>query len=146
VSQTLRSARINSFNTPKNTAKAFIISTKAGGVGVNLVAATRVVSFDTCWNPCHDRQSVFRCYRYGQTRPVFVYSLVGGGVAEEVIYWRQIHKESLFKRVVERGTAKRTMKKDELDFINCMNLEHPHSKELQEMCSSCQVCGEVLFH
>lgn len=82
---------------------------------------------------------VFRCYRYGQTRPVFVYSLVGGGVAEEVIYWRQIHKESLFKRVVERGTAKRTLRKDELDFLHCLNIEPTHTEELQEMKSNCEV-------
>jgi hypothetical protein len=120
------------------------------------------VSFDTCWNPCHDRQSVslfywlyfigffiaakvFRCYRYGQTRPVFVYSLVGGGVAEEVIYWRQIHKESLFKRVVERGTAKRTLRKDELDFLHCLNLEPTHTKELREMKEHCQV-SIIIYH
>lgn len=82
---------------------------------------------------------MFRCYRYGQTRPVFVYSLVGGGVAEEVIYWRQIYKESLFKRVVERGTAKRTLRKDELDFLHCLNIEPPHTEELREMKANCKV-------
>jgi hypothetical protein len=96
-------------------------------------------------NPTASTKKVFRCYRYGQTRPVFVYSLVGGGVAEEVIYWRQIHKESLFKRVVERGTAKRTLRKDELDFVHCLNLETPHIKELQEMQKNCKVCTLYFF-
>ncbi|KAH9044878.1 P-loop containing nucleoside triphosphate hydrolase protein [Lactarius hengduanensis] len=71
----------------------FLISTLAGGTGLNLTAANRVVVFDPNWNPAHDLQAIDRAYRFGQTRDVFVYRLLGAGSIEELIYARQVYKQ-----------------------------------------------------
>ena len=85
-----RQKLIDRFNKPESPQKVFLISTKAGNMGINLQAANRVVLFDSSLNPVHDLQAIYRAYRYGQKKDVYVYRLLSRGSMEEKIYRSQV--------------------------------------------------------
>lgn len=94
-----RSALVDQFNrTPA--IHCFLISTKAGGTGLNLTGADTVIFYDHDWNPANDRQAQDRAYRIGQTKPVTVYRLVSKGTIEEKILERQLLKQSLADEII----------------------------------------------
>lgn len=83
---------VDTFNSDP-TQFVFLISTKAGGVGLNITAANKVVIMDPHWNPSYDLQAQDRAYRIGQTRDVEVFRLISVGTVEEIVYARQIYKQ-----------------------------------------------------
>lgn len=89
-----RDALVTSFN-KSNKHKVFLLSSKAGGVGLNLVGASRLVLFDNDWNPLVDIQAMARIHRDGQKKPVFIYRLFTTGCIDEKIFQRQLVKGSL---------------------------------------------------
>ena len=87
-----RASEVDRFNSDSSQF-VFLISTRAGGVGLNITSANKVVVFDPNWNPSYDLQAQDRAYRIGQTRDVEVFRLISTGTVEEVVYARQIYKQ-----------------------------------------------------
>jgi len=92
-STTDRQAAVDAFQSGQ--AKVFLLSLKAAGTGLNLVAADTVIHFDPWWNPAAQAQATDRAYRIGQKRPVFVYNLIVSGSVEERMVALQRHKQAL---------------------------------------------------
>uniref|UniRef100_A0A4W3IC95 DNA excision repair protein ERCC-6-like 2 n=1 Tax=Callorhinchus milii TaxID=7868 RepID=A0A4W3IC95_CALMI len=84
-----------------------LVSTMAGGLGLNFVGANIVVMFDATWNPANDLQAIDRVYRIGQCRDVKVFRLISLGTVEEIMYLRQVYKQQLHCAVVGSENAKR---------------------------------------
>jgi hypothetical protein len=72
-----------------------LLSTQAGGFGINLASANKVIQYDFNWNPSTDRQAQDRAYRLGQQREVEVYRLLTQGTIEEMMYMRQLYKNMM---------------------------------------------------
>ncbi|KAK4501205.1 hypothetical protein PRZ48_007012 [Zasmidium cellare] len=84
-----------------------LMSTRAGGVGLNVQVANRVIILDSGFNPTHEKQAISRSYRFGQKKPVFVYRFSVGGTFEDFLYNKQMFKDRLGKVVVDKISTKR---------------------------------------
>ncbi|MDN6088964.1 MAG: DEAD/DEAH box helicase, partial [Enterobacterales bacterium] len=83
----------------------FLISLKAGGVGLNLTAADTVIHYDPWWNPAAENQATDRAHRMGQDKPVFVYKLIAAGSIEEKIVALQDKKAALADSILSEDTS-----------------------------------------
>jgi DNA repair and recombination protein RAD54B len=93
---------VDRFNRPDNTTFLFLLSTKSGGAGLNLVGANRLILFDVDWNPSNDLQAMARIWRDGQRADqVYIYRLIVTGTIEEKIYQRQAVKISLSDSLID---------------------------------------------
>src|SRR5205814_7000923 len=103
----------NEFNTDPNL-HVFLLTTKVGGLGVNLTGADRVIIFDPDWNPSTDQQARERAWRLGQKRDVEIYRLMTAGTIEEKIYHRQIFKQFLTNMILKDPKQRRFSKMNDL--------------------------------
>ncbi|KAI3499090.1 hypothetical protein L1887_34883 [Cichorium endivia] len=102
----MRQSLVDDFNSSPSK-QVFLISTRAGGLGLNLVSANRVVIFDPNWNPAHDLQAQDRSFRFGQKRHVVVFRMLAAGSLEELVYTRQVYKQQLSNIAVSGKLEKR---------------------------------------
>ncbi|EGW06616.1 DNA repair and recombination protein RAD54B [Cricetulus griseus] len=92
---------VDNFNSKYSTDFIFLLSSKAGGVGLNLIGGSHLILYDIDWNPATDIQAMSRVWRDGQKHPVHIYRLLTTGTIEEKIYQRQISKQGLSGAVVD---------------------------------------------
>jgi len=101
-----RQAIVDQFNRlPQEKAFVFLLSTKAGGTGLNLIGASRLILFDLDWNPANDLQAMSRIHRDGQKKPCYIYRMVTQGAIEEKIFQRQVSKTGLADSIVDCKAA-----------------------------------------
>jgi DNA repair and recombination protein RAD54B len=108
-------------NTPPSTCFAFLLSAKAGGAGINLIGASRLVLFDTDWNPATDLQAMARIHRDGQLRPCFIYRLLVKGAMDEKIFQRQVTKTGLADAMIDSKKTGNSFSPEELRDLFSLN-------------------------
>ena len=108
TSQADRMEQMHSFNNEKgaNACNLFLLSTRAGGLGINLVAADTVIFYDSDWNPQMDLQAQDRVHRIGQKNPVLIFRLVSANTVEQKILKRAGNKRKLEALVIQQGKFK----------------------------------------
>ncbi|XP_050816059.1 lymphoid-specific helicase isoform X1 [Gopherus flavomarginatus] len=105
MSYTEREENMHKFNTDPEVF-IFLVSTRAGGLGINLTAADTVIIYDSDWNPQSDLQAQDRCHRIGQTKPVVVYRLVTANTVDQKIVERAAAKRKLEKLIIHKNQFK----------------------------------------
>lgn len=122
-----RMALIDEFNESSHVF-VFILTTRVGGLGTNLIGANKVVIFDPDWNPSTDMQARERAWRIGQTRDVTIYRLITRGTIEEKVYHRQIYKHFLTNKILKDPQQRRVFKAKDLRDLFTLNEEKHESK------------------
>jgi DNA excision repair protein ERCC-6 len=114
----------------------FLLTTRVGGLGVNLTGANRCVIFDPDWNPSTDIQARERAWRIGQSREVTVYRLITSGTIEEKVYHRQVYKQFLTDKVLRDPRQKRFFKARDLSDLFTLGDEYADGTETAEIFAS----------
>ncbi len=121
----------------------FLLTTKVGGLGINLTGADRVIIFDPDWNPSTDIQARERAWRIGQKKDVTIYRLMTTGAIEEKIYHRQIFKQFLTHKILKDPKQRRFFKSNDLHDLFSLVEVDGKSTETKELFQDMNVDVEV---
>ncbi|ODQ77702.1 hypothetical protein BABINDRAFT_41283 [Babjeviella inositovora NRRL Y-12698] len=111
----------------------FLLTTKVGGLGVNLTGADRVIIYDPDWNPSTDMQARERAWRLGQKKDVTIYRLMIAGSIEEKIYHRQIFKQFLTNKILKDPKQRRFFKMNELHDLFTLGDQNDKGSETADL-------------
>lgn len=138
IATSKRQLLVKRFNDPAEQQFAFLLSSKAGGCGLNLIGGNRLVLFDPDWNPANDKQAAGRVWRDGQKKQVYVYRFMATGTIEEKVYQRQLSKEGLANVVDGKGKLDTAMMcKDDLRKLFLLNTDSPSDTHDFLKCKRC---------
>jgi SNF2 family DNA or RNA helicase len=118
-----RDEMVRSFQEDADASPVLILSLKAGGVGLNLTAATHVFHFDRWWNPAVENQATDRAFRIGQTRGVLVHKLVCRGTVEERIDAMLERKQELSRELLQGADEIRLTELDDRELLRLVSLD-----------------------
>lgn len=119
-----RQKLVDRFNDHESPQFVFLLSSKAGGCGINLIGANRLVLMDPDWNPASDQQALARIWRDGQKKHCFIYRFIATGTIEEKIYQRQSAKMQLSSCVVDSNDdVERLFSRDALRHLFQYNID-----------------------
>jgi len=142
-----RQKLVKAFNDPTSNSFVFLLSSKAGGCGINLIGGNRLVLFDPDWNPANDKQAAARCWRDGQKKKCYLYRFLASGTIEEKVFQRQLSKESLQNVVNGSGELEQSvMSKDELRklfSLDCTTSSDTHDTCGCKRCPKCEDAKEI---
>jgi len=127
-----RQTLVDAFNNDPDL-DVFLLTTKVGGLGVNLTGANRVIIFDPDWNPSTDMQARERAWRLGQKKEVTIYRLMTAGTIEEKIYHRQIFKQFLSNKVLRDPKQQTKFNLHDLHDLFSLNLYEDGMTETSEL-------------
>ncbi|XP_061354468.1 protein CHROMATIN REMODELING 25 isoform X2 [Gastrolobium bilobum] len=138
-----RQKLVNCFNDLSKDEFVFLLSSKAGGCGLNLIGGNRLVLFDPDWNPANDKQAAARVWRDGQKKRVYIYRFLSAGTIEEKVYQRQMSKEGLQKVIQQEQTDSLVAQGNFLsteDLRNLFTFNENVKSEIHEkmQCARCQ--------
>ncbi|KAL4787070.1 SNF2 family N-terminal domain-containing protein [Aspergillus varians] len=120
----------------------FLLTTKVGGLGVNLTGADRVIIYDPDWNPSTDIQARERAWRLGQKRDVTIYRLMTAGTIEEKIYHRQIFKQFLTNKILKDPKQRQTFQLSDLHDLFALGEEDQGPTETSKIFKEAEVTYE----